>query len=841
MTTRGIVVGRLVKVLALEECIQRVKWYCRQRWQGKEDVRLAGIWAASTSPRLRPGCRRNDERITGAGWGETGSVRAPRARLWLSDAREQPTPSWAAGGLDLRLCNRCRALAYHTRAPCLSLPVGTGIRERATGDRDGTRSDKSAKRALSFWNTSERGERAPKTFLLFDDELNALPNADKRPCSNGKLGGKVDRAQGFVGDLVARHHWSSATTRKSTSCLKGATGGKKRACKSTPDPRASAPLRRVSFVARQAPAGTSNPPARLPAKPACAHPPGLGSRSPLVPWRPPLPPWCPWTPPARRPWLVRSHPSIVPSPFWRQSIASDPHPSAASFVCLAHSRRMAWAPSFRVSVAPSPICPVAAQRWPAWAAAWPDRHEYSHSTERARVRGRSPLHFPVHCAVSRTWLKYGASVPARREVLCSENRSGVIRGRHELLEYAPPRLVFEREELAWTSVLVQSTSHKVRYLTVRHSTRNTLSVLVRVLASLIRPSPPPVRRGKNRQERQEQEQHLLQPFEAIRSHLQAKRPSGQAVQSTRTRTIHLASIIPTIPASPRQASPCLALPYLFFTCLARLPRARTASCNQARNFTPSPYLRYWPLRLSIAASEVLVHRTCIANPGNEEPGVLRTYVHPQRTWSPPTYETHYVDVLVRVLLDLGRTLIHNPPPRPSWPAAAQSHFTSLLEIPPAALTPPPSPTSFPPPLLQLPRTRRVQPDVRLLDPLPARRQLPPAEIQPVDTRSARPPQQHHLHHNARRPPPPPTTVRSLLERCAAVIRHPPSPSRHPCARAALQPVSGVLQVPARVLVRSPRYILDLRRALALCAVAASNCRSLPSITDLRAPRAHHRR
>ncbi|KAL3964400.1 hypothetical protein ACCO45_001404 [Purpureocillium lilacinum] len=44
---------------------------------------------------------------------------------------------------------------------------------------------------------------------------------------NGKLGGKVDRAQGFVGDLVARHHWSSATTRKSTSCLKGATGGKK--------------------------------------------------------------------------------------------------------------------------------------------------------------------------------------------------------------------------------------------------------------------------------------------------------------------------------------------------------------------------------------------------------------------------------------------------------------------------------------------------------------------------------------------------------------------------------------------------------------------------------------
>src|SRR5689334_6934562 len=99
-------------------------------------------------------------------WGETGSVRAPRARLWLSDAREQPTPSWAAGGLDLRLCNRCRALAYHTRAPCLSLPVGTGIRERATGDRDGTRSDKSAKRALSFWNTSERGERAPKTFLL---------------------------------------------------------------------------------------------------------------------------------------------------------------------------------------------------------------------------------------------------------------------------------------------------------------------------------------------------------------------------------------------------------------------------------------------------------------------------------------------------------------------------------------------------------------------------------------------------------------------------------------------------------------------------------------------------
>lgn len=96
------------------------------------------------------------------------------------------------------------------------------------------------------------------------------------------------------------------------------------------------------------------------------------------------------------------------------------------------------------------------------------------------------------------------------------------------VEYAPPRLVFEREELAWTSVLVQSTSHKVRYLTVRHSTRNTLSVLVRVLASLIRPSPPPVRRGKNRQERQEQEQHLLQPFEAIRSHLQAKRPSGQA-------------------------------------------------------------------------------------------------------------------------------------------------------------------------------------------------------------------------------------------------------------------------------------------------------------------------
>lgn len=178
------------------------------------------------------------------------------------------------------------------------------------------------------------------------------------------------------------------------------------------------------------------PPILLPAcQPSQLAPTHLGWARGLhwSPGGPPSPPWCPWTPPARRPWLVRSHPSIVPSPFWRQSIASDPHPSAASFVCLAHSRRMAWAPSFRVSVAPSPICPVAAQRWPAWAAAWPDKHEYSHSAECARVLGRSPLHFPVHCAVSRTWLKYGASVPARREVLCSEHRSGVIRGRHELL------------------------------------------------------------------------------------------------------------------------------------------------------------------------------------------------------------------------------------------------------------------------------------------------------------------------------------------------------------------------------------------------------------------------
>ena len=161
------------------------------------------------------------------------------------------------------------------------------------------------------------------------------------------------------------------------------------------------------------------------------------------------------------------------------------------------------------------------------------------------------------------------------------------------------------------------------------------------------------------------------------------------MQSTRTRTIHLASIIPTIPASPRQASPCLALPYLFFTCLARLPRARTASCNQARNFTPSPYLRYWPLRLSIAASEVLVHRTCIANPGNEEPGVLRTYVHPQRTWSPPTYETHYVDVLVRVLLDLGRTLIHNPPPVRAGPPLPNPTLPPFLKYHPLPSRPRP--------------------------------------------------------------------------------------------------------------------------------------------------------